>query len=182
MCQPLMAQTATPPAFHFRRTYWGMSKDEVKKTEDEKPVKEERAMLAYSTIVAKRKMLVAYYFTAAGQLAKARYAVLEEHTNKNDFIEDYLALKASLIDKYGHPASDTTDWRNDLYKDDEAQHGFAVSLGHLVYEATWETKTTDIDLQLFGDNYEIHLFADYTSKVFGPTLRREQKEKEKEEF
>jgi len=182
ICQPLMAQTVTPPPFHFRKTYWGMSKDSVRKTEDEKPFKDEGGLLAYTTTVAKRKMLVAYYFTAAGQLAKARYAVLEEHTNKNDFVEDYLELKANLVAKYGQPASDTTDWKNDLYKDDEAQHGFAVSLGHLTYDATWETNTTDIDLQLFGDNFEIHLFADYTSKVFGPALRREQKEKEKDEF
>jgi hypothetical protein len=108
--------TAVP----FSKELLGDVKRRSEKTEDEKPIKEERAMLAYTTIVAKRKMLVAYYFTAAGQLAKARYAVLEEHTNKNDFIEDYLALKANLIDKYGQPASDTTDWRNDLYKDDEA--------------------------------------------------------------
>lgn len=182
ICQPLMAQTGTPPPFHFRKTYWGMSKEEVRKTEDEKPFKDEGGRLAYTTTVAGRKMLVVYHFTASGLLARRSYAVIEEHTNRNDFIEDYLVLKANLVDKYGQPASDTTDWRNDLYKDDEAQHGFAVSLGHLVYEATWETKTTDIDLKLFGDNYQIHLFADYTSKLLGPTLRREQQEKEKDEF
>jgi len=78
----------------------------------------------------------------------------------------------------GQPASDITDWKNDLYKDDEAQHGFAVSLDHLTYDAAWETNTTDMDLQPFGDSFEIHLFPDYTSKVFGPALRREQKEKD----
>jgi hypothetical protein len=159
-----------------------MLKDEVKKTEDQKPIKEDASLVAYTTTVAQRKMLIAYYFTASGRLAKARYAVLEEHTNKNDFIEDYMSMKGNLVDKYGDPKSDTVVWKNDLYKDDEAQHGFAVSLGHLVYDAAWETKTTDIELQLFGDNYEIHLFAEYTSKLLGPIFARDQKEKEKNEF
>lgn len=71
--------------------------------------------------------------------------------------------------KYGAvPNSDGIDgdmfWQNDLYQDDYQDWGMAVSCGHMSAFATWETPETDINLGLFGDNYEISLGVEYSSK------------------
>ena len=57
-------------------------------------------------------------------------------------------------------------WHNDLYLDDYERWGFAISQGHLAYEAFWETEKSEILVQLSGENYEIKLFVQYLSREF----------------
>ncbi len=170
-----------PTEFTFRKTNWGMSRDSVRNAEEQKPYKEDDSDLLYVTTVADRKMLVGYFFSSSG-LAQARYALLEEHSNKNDYISDYESLKEKLSEKYGRPESDETNWKNDLFKDKPDDYGTAVSVGHLGFRDTWQSKTTEITLKLYGDNYEIHLTTNYFSKIFGPGFLREQQEKHQDEF
>jgi hypothetical protein len=68
-------------------------------------------------------------------------------------------------------------WKDDLYKDDKSEWGFAVSLGHLAYGASWETSATKIEIMLLGDNYEINLFLSYFSKELEEWVKQtEEKE------
>ena len=92
------------------------------------------------------------------------------HSNENDYILDFNKLKEILTKKYGKPIEDERLWKNDLYRDDPQYWGFAISLGHLIYLATWETPATDttdttiITLLLNGENFEIMFCIEYLSK------------------
>jgi len=51
-----------------------------------------------------------------------------------------------------------------LYKDDPQDWGMAVSAGHMIKYAKWETNTTNISIIMTGDNYEITTMVGYESK------------------
>jgi len=149
--------------YDFRKTNWGMSKEQVKATENMKPDLEEDNVLAYKVKINGDDYFCAYSFLK-DKLHNAGYAFAEKHTNRNLYIDDYKKLKELLIKQYGKPLTDRTTWDSDLYKDDRSEWGFAVSLGHLSYGATWETSATYITLGLNGDNYKINLLLAYDSK------------------
>jgi hypothetical protein len=150
----------------FRKANWGMQMSEVKKTESVEILQETEDVLAYETTLAGFKALVIYIF-AGNQLTRAKYSIIEEHTNKNDYIVDYSSLKELLTKKYGNPIEDETIWKDDLYRDKYSDWGFAISLGHLFYFSKWDTEKTEIVSVLNGENYQINAVIEYTSKNLG---------------
>ena len=171
--------------YNFRKTVWGMARESVKLTEKRKPIIDKGNNLAYNDTLIGLNMGVFYNFVE-NKLVRAGYGVVEEHSNKNLYIQDYKELKGVLLEKYGEPSDKwfggdkykEITWLNDLYKDDPSHWGFAISLGHLVYQSCWETDETDIVLRLSGDNYEIQLNLVYFSKKL-KDLEEKEKEKEK---
>jgi hypothetical protein len=147
----------------FRKSNWGMNKAQVKKTETSEILKETDDVLAYKSELAGYQSYVIYIF-AGDKLTRAKYSIIEEHSNKNDYISDYNTLKSLLQKKYGVPKEDETIWKNDLYKDDYSQWGFAVSLGHLTYYSSWETERTSVFFVLNGENYDLETVIEYSSK------------------
>ena len=164
----------------FRSTTWGMYLVDVKGTEDQDPIEEKPDRLIYETEVLSLPAFVIFFFVE-NKLVRARYGFTPSHTNENDFIQYYSQIKDALKEKYGQPAKDTDAWRNRLYQDDPEQYRFAVSLGHLVYSAKWQTETTDIHLNLFGENYNLNLFIDYSSRALA-ALEEEAKKKMKKKI
>jgi len=154
--------------YEFRKTNWGMSKEEVKATEDKKPFSENDTSLYYKNVEIIGRNFFCNYEFMQDKLYSSNYSIGttlgEVHTNKNDYIDDYENFKELLTKKYGKPKKDAVVWKNDLFKSDKQDWGTAISIGHLVYAATWETPTTEIGLALGGNNYEIWLSAGYDSK------------------
>lgn len=165
--------------YDFRKTRWGMSRDEVKKREKSEPKAESDTEIDYSDRVAGLNTTVGYVFID-DKLVSCGYLFDEPHTNKNQYISDYDNLKEAFIKKYGQPTDDQTIWKDDLYRNKPDQYGFAVSLGDLAYYAKWETPKTEITLSLRGDNYKIYLMAYYESKEL-KDLKQKSDEKEIEE-
>jgi len=154
-----------------------MSKEQVKATEDKKPGIEDDASLAYKVTINGKEFACAYSFLE-NKLYAGGYIFIGEHTNENLYIEDYKDIKETLTKKYGKPKTDIPGlWKNDLYKDDKSQWGFAISLGHLVYGTSWETSTTRIVFSLWGDNYNIKLALYYTSKELEEWVNKINEEK-----
>jgi hypothetical protein len=135
-------------------------------------------VVTYLTKVAGLDAFAIYIFVS-DQLVRGRYGFLAEHSNKNDFISDYHRIKSILTRKYGRPLEDETLWKNDLYRDDPDEYGFAVSLGHLVYYANWKTVHTEISLVLHGENYRIVHVLEYRSIELA-ALESEHRESEEE--
>ncbi len=165
----------------FRKTFWGMDHKQVKNTEGGSPEKDDENIVAYRDTVAGVDTLVVYYFTQ-DHLVRARYAFLSRHTNSNDYIDDFKKVKDAMEEKYGKPKADDVIWKKELYKDDPQNWGTAVSAGHLVYGASWDTPWTRIELQLFGDNFEVSLIAEYESKYYAGLEDESKKSKEKSKF
>ena len=94
--------------YDFRKTRWGMSRDEVKPTEDTTFVAEDETFLSYDGHVANMDCYISYRFVN-NILVSAMYRFTEEHSNKNDYLYDYFKLKRILKKKYGDPAIDDID-------------------------------------------------------------------------
>ncbi len=174
-------QTVEPGEFTFRQTYWGMSRDEVKASEDVKVAQEGDNIIAYQGTVSNLDTLIAYHFVS-NKLVRSGYVILEKHSNENDYLRDYFVMKDALSDKYGPPAVDETKWNNTLYSGDREKFGFAVMIGHLRLWANWETEATKIFLLLAGDNYKINLRLDYSSIALRPMIEAESKKESLSEF
>lgn len=148
--------------FTFRKTKWGMSKSDVKASEPLEIAESEDSLLGYKTQVLDKDVYVGYMFIE-DQLVRSFYMLAESHSNKNDYINDYQGFKVILEKKYGKPLDDQTIWRNDLYKDDYSHWGMAIGQGHLIFQSTWLTATTEIVNVLHGDNFEISCGVQYKS-------------------
>jgi len=139
----------------FRKTRWGMSKEEVKQSEGRKPDYEEEMVLGYSEKIAGMDVVLFYYFSD-GKLYQAAYVDVEKYTFENKYIDDYKTFKKLLTEKYGDPILDKQTWYSDLYKDDPSKWGFAISMGQMEYITSWRAGRTTITLELIGENYKIH--------------------------
>lgn len=161
----------------FRKTAWGMTKDQVKQIEGRDDAEENTNLLIYNGQIAGLSCLIAYIFVQ-NQLVRGKYIINAEHSNDNSYLADYRNLKEMLIKKYGSPKKDDTIWLDDhLYCDTPQEWGMAVSIGHLYFYAEWSTKDTDINLMLSGDNYQINLGVEYISKRLGD-LEHQEKEQQ----
>jgi len=104
--------------YDFRKTNWGMGREQVKATEDKKPDLESDTLVGYKMKISENDFLCVYNFIQ-DKLYSSKYIFVGTHTNKNDYIDDYENLKDTLIKKYGKPKIDKITWENDLYKDDK---------------------------------------------------------------
>lgn len=162
----------------FRGAKWGDSMEAVLAQEG-KPVSQSKTDLYYKVKVAGLDTLVAFQFDEKG-LYSGFYSFTGHYTNKNQHLSDYDKLKDLLTEKYGKPIDDDVVWRQDLYKDNPSRWGTAVSAGHLVFNADWQTDATRIRMRLSGEGYEVHhgiLYQDLSS-VERVTARRRQQQKD----
>lgn len=148
----------------FRKATWGMSPSQVKAVETNEILEETSDYVAFNTTLANFEAFAVYYFVK-NKLTRGRYVLTETHSNKNDYISDYNTINEFLKKKYQEPAINEIFWKNDLYKDDYSEWGFAISLGHLLYYATYKNPTTEINIILSGENYKINHIIEYKSIV-----------------
>ncbi|PKP61313.1 hypothetical protein CVT91_03460 [Candidatus Atribacteria bacterium HGW-Atribacteria-1] len=153
--------------YDFRKTNWGMSKEQVKATEDKKADYEDNFQLSYDEVTISGKSgkdFPCNYYFSADKLYSSAYGLGGRHTNNNLYIDDYEELKEILTKEYGKPKTDKVIWKRDVFKDDKSYWGTAVVGGDLSCSAQWETPTTEINLKLFGEDWRIILIVSYESK------------------
>ena len=153
-----------------------MTRKRVKQAEDKELFHEEDHFLLYRGKIAELDCCIVYCLVE-DRLVRARYVITEDHSNRNDYINDHEKIKEILTVKYGKPADDQVVWSADLYKEDDDDWGVSVSLGHLVFGCEWNTNSTDILLMLCGENYEISFVVEYSSQKLKPfeTAARKRK-------
>lgn len=149
----------------FRVAKWGDSKKSVMQKEGKANQVSIDDMYLFEDYVAGMSCEVVYVF-AEDKLTMAKYIFTPSHTNKNDYITDYRELVNLMTEKYGKPNYDAPEWHNSLYKGDYDEYGFAISLGHLSYNAGWLGEITDITVALYGQNYKVSLIIQYMSEKY----------------
>src|SRR3990167_7456377 len=88
------AELSPPPAeqYNFRKTRWGMSIEEVKKAEIEKPSVEGDGksghILGYKNTIDGKDVMVGYTFMNS-RLVQSSYSFKNQHTNTNLYIDDF---------------------------------------------------------------------------------------------
>lgn len=144
----------------FRGYAWGTSVDEIKASEGT-PDYEDDESLGYTGVEVAGNDAYAYYFFNNESLYKGGYAIINNYVDETKHIDDFMALKSLLTEKYGQPHTDDVVWLDDLWKENSADWGIALISGDLQYTARWSVETTDITLSLSGENYSINFLLIY---------------------
>jgi flagellar basal body-associated protein FliL len=155
-------------SFDFRKTRWGMPKEDVIHSEGREPETDMINVEGFNNVVFTDHLLgksvgIIYHFVQS-QLFASRYQLMEYRSNSNDYFTDFKDFKQGLTKKYGKPRKEVTNWKNDMMKDKPQYHGHAVLTGDLEKFAYWETETTSIVLQLKGNKDEVNCAIRYETK------------------
>ena len=177
--------------FDFRDIRWGMTKEEVKKSETLELLNELKLEAAEVQSYGFDKTIIYYDETAKAQI---HYAFLNDrltsvlklfvgqYEDKTLYIETYEMYKVILTKKYGSTIDDEEIWRNDINK---GKYASALDAGDLVFHASWENTRTRIDLCL-SKNYNanrVNLMVIYGSRnvvhiVYFQNYERDGREKD----
>ena len=182
---------AVEAKYDFRKTNWGMSKEQVKTTEDKKPDFEDNTMLSYEVTISEKDFECVYLFLE-DKLYGSRYLFFEEHTNKNLYIDDYEELKEILTKEYGKPKIDKVTWKNDLFKNLESINELISELKENIKEKEKQIEKLRANLTKEKKDLEqeytdkLSILAEKKAKLDASLAEKEKiwldKDKEKEQF
>ena len=151
--------------FDIRKAMWGMEKAEVKRSETLQLIKETQNSLEYKFKLIGLDSKIVYKFSpdksGKTRLNGSQYVIEQDDVNPAKFYEDYKSLKSYLRQLYGFPVSDENTWTNEMYKADEKNWGFAISLGFLTCHAAWKNARTRITLNISGSNHILSTNIEY---------------------
>jgi hypothetical protein len=148
-------------AFDVRKVRWGMTREEVKKSENLQFLSDKKDVVEYKFMLFGIKSRILYKFQD-NKLARAEYVIEQDDVNPSRFYDDFKALKGFLRQMYNTPVADEKIWTNDIYKADEKNWGFAISLGFLTCKTTWQNAATKILLTQTGGNHMINTSIQYS--------------------
>ncbi len=135
--------------FNFRKTTWGMSRDQVKASESDTPTEDRPEVVTYTGEYGGIPSIIGYMFEG-DKLVRAGYLMRSTSEDPESYVGDYEKVKENLIKEYGAPAEDKVDWGEGeelQYKD---KPGAAVCGGKLAYSASWVKDGTVIKETLGG--------------------------------
>ncbi len=134
------------PEFDFRSSSWGMSKRDVRYSEDISPQSEGDGYITYRKEVMGLDTIVGFHFLE-GSLVEAGYAFRESFQTEHMYRSEYERVKDILTVKYGEPSveGDLADICCDGLgcEDSECDDSFA-------YLSEWLTSRSIIRLVLIG--------------------------------
>jgi len=156
--------------YNFRKTEWGMTKDEI--IEAEKPKKHSKIrvikkidydMLLYKGYIAGFNSNILYTIRE-GKLTNTQCTILGIKEGR-EYFEKYDVLKEFLTENYGKPIQEI--YRiDDKYKDDIEKIISALKKNPFAYYTIWETPETKIILRLHRLPTGVILSNQYISKDF----------------
>lgn len=147
----------------FRQTSWGMTPDEVKSTETDKPFSENENVILYKQTYMDSPAQMGYVFKD-GKLVKAAYLLTETYDNPDEYILTYEKIKNSLINEFGPPSLDEIKWLDDESSSKEAS-AQDVCDGKVVYRSEWLELDTLILLLLEGADNKCRQGIVFESKM-----------------
>lgn len=175
-------ERSKPNVDGFRSVKWGMSRLEVRDAESGEFIGEPQdGWFAFQTTVAGMDARVLYQFID-DELARGGIWFAETFSNRNKYLQNFRKVRSALIDKYGEPDRDETQWLDDLYRDDPSDWGMALATGDLVKQAEWDLDGTNIVEVVQGQNFEITFFVRYTSDDHRSALQRQQQSETESQF
>jgi hypothetical protein len=150
--------------FDVRKARWGMTREEVKKSENLQLLSDKKDLVEYKFVLMGLKCRIQYKFLE-NRLSGAEYVIEQDDVNPSRFYDDFKALKGFLRQLYNTPVSDEKMWTNDIYKADEKNWGFAISLGFLTCKTSWQNASTKIFLTQTGGNHMINTSIQYAIRA-----------------
>lgn len=162
--------------FDFRNTYWGMTHQKVKESEDGTPDNEKTEVITYSGEFEGMPAIIGYLFED-GKLVRAGYLMTESYGEPELYMKDFDSLKDYFTRTYGKPEYDMGNWREGVEPSKRPDEYLdAVCGGDLQYLAGWGTDSTMVRLKLQGNAGKCELGVMYESKQWYVTPEVKQKE------
>jgi hypothetical protein len=147
--------------YDFRKTRWGMTKQEV--INSERGLRDYNNQLTKEDIINGLSVFVFYEFDN-NILVGGHYIFNVEHTISNLYISDYNNINSALDSKYGAQFKYEETWNSDLFKNKPNKRGLALSIGAVSYYTSWKTNRSYIVHQMTGDDdYILHLISYFKS-------------------
>jgi hypothetical protein len=137
--------------FSFRKTTWGMSREQVKASEDSAPTGDKPDVITYRGEVEGIPVIVGYLFDG-DKLIKAGYLMQGSYEDPNSYVSDYNKVKDFLINEHGTPAQDEVLWGEGEEVEDPDKFGESVCGGKLRYSTFWADGVTVIRQSLDGED------------------------------
>lgn len=156
--------------YHFRKTEWGMTKEEIIEAENPKKnrkmkitKKTDYDLLSYKGYIAGFNSYILYTITK-GKLTHTQCTILGLNKGR-EYFEKYDILKEFLTKNYGKPVQEIYKIDNE-YRDDLEKIKSILRKNPFAYYATWETPETKIILMLRRLPTGVILSNRYVSKEF----------------
>ncbi|MFC1607221.1 hypothetical protein ACFL47_04550 [Candidatus Latescibacterota bacterium] len=162
--------------FDFRKTRWGMTREDVMKAEG--PADDTVAVsdsLIYTRQLLGKDVRLTYMFTNS-TLVGSSYLFLTVHEKNTDYMTVYEEISEALKKKYGYPRENNIIWHNDYFKEDPDSYGIALGIGHLAFSSRWESVKTKVLSTLEGENGEIRHMIEYRSVEY-ESFKKQEHEK-----
>jgi len=114
--------------YDFRSTRWGMTKEEVEKTETDTfkndnfiATKDNKKAekIVYETIINGYHCQIYYLFDEKNQLYDAGYIYRNSFADRHDYMNEILRLRLLLMNKYGQPTSQKNETIVWIYRNTE---------------------------------------------------------------
>ncbi len=141
--------------FDFRKTTWGMTKQEVKASESKGFQGIRKIDANYTSILADEVIIYIQkvaemdvqtsYFFLNDSLVGSEYSFRKEYESKKAYVNAYDKLRGILSRKYGPPVSENKSWKDERF---EKLTELPSDPGTLSYESIWETDKSEIALSL----------------------------------
>jgi len=128
----------------FRGAQWGMSAEDILKSEDKTPTRQDASMIVYDgEDIAGIKMDIVYFFEENKLFMAKYFAAYKDVFNASD---NFFELNKVLESKYGKPKLkiDKPSYVTSL----EGHLNSMRASGRGGFSATWKTKDVEISLQL----------------------------------
>jgi len=147
----------------FRNTDWGMSIEQVIKTEKAEILKESKNKVTYVETVVNYPAILVYKFEE-NMLIWGSYGFKQVNDTDDEYLQDFTNFNTVLTNKYGK-SKNLDKWTNkdSKYKDNPVS---AVREGDLVMWRSWETPTTVIKLIMYGYGGNFNIDTYYFSKKY----------------
>jgi len=160
----LVAQSAVAQSFDFRKTKWGMSSADVKKTESCKMISEAPRKIVYECSLAENETKLIYAFSVSDKLTRSKYFITPDYINMIFYIRDFKMYEELMTQKYGKPIVVSPKAINKGQIPEEEWAGY-LSAGELQVEVKWDLPDTEIFMTLSKMGEKPAIQIDYISKT-----------------
>lgn len=124
----------------FRRTYWGMSNEDVKAAETEELVVESEERLEYSSSYAGAECIIFYEFSKYDELFRAGYSL--PFDDGGLAISKFLHIQDIFESYFGEPSAISVKWLTSYYQDTYGKEKellyYAFKMGYATILINWD--------------------------------------------
>jgi len=171
----LYSQEKVQPKYDIRKANWGMTKDEVKKSESAQLMNEDFTTVQYNTDLGS----LYYYFTVEDKLFSAKFVQEDFYQDTDEYINHYERIKSAFLGKSYVVKSCEEKWKKGKVKTATNTLANALFHGDVRLNCVMQNQKTYLEMLLYKDvsNQKTILIIKYES-ISMHIYEKERKEKE----